>query len=306
LDFPDLGKLDVALEGGLISNRDKEKMNYGVYFYCNDRLVVKDWKERAVGYYVSQEAGVPHPDASLARVVISLDGPARAMPWNSSKDGINVNHKVFQEIQGHIVELSSHYTKASRRWKNEWNEKVFQHLEGKIEQTQIDSETTTRLRLPPAPEGAKHYATSIKNLNSGLIKAKPWTLGLIESMSATKLMRRQKFDTKNRIALILLDSNLEISFKEFIVNNRDKFPSSKYTDEFIKNIIDNRSDVIKHVSKFVDFSAQDIKKMENFYLKRNKIIHERATVGVSNEEVAIYEELVESVLRKLFNVRFPR
>lgn len=305
LNVADLGEIDVLLEAGLIRDRDPEAANYGVYVYCNDRLIVRDWKERAVGYYVSTEAGVPHPDASLARVIVSFSGPARAMPWNSSKNGINTTHRVFEAVQKRIVELSSHYTKASRRWKNDWDDKVYRHAKGQIEIATLDPGEKTRLRLPPAPKGAKHYSTSIKDLNAGLIDRKPWTLGLIEGMAASKLLSGQKFATRNRMALILLDSNLEIAFKEFIVNNRDKFPSKKYTDDFIKNLFKNRSDVISHVSNVVAISTEEKKKMESYYLKRNKLIHERATVDVSAEEVEIYRKLVEVILRKLFSVRFP-
>jgi hypothetical protein len=39
-----------------------------------------------------------------------------------------------------------------------------------------------------------------------------------------EIVQKQKFDTKNRIALILLDSNFEIALKEFIVHRPDLFP----------------------------------------------------------------------------------
>jgi len=87
---PESGKLlDVTLTGGLILDRNPETENYGVYFYCNHRLILKDLKVRDVGYHVSAEAGVPHPDASLCRVLVEFHGPAELMPWNSSKSGIN-------------------------------------------------------------------------------------------------------------------------------------------------------------------------------------------------------------------------
>jgi hypothetical protein len=63
-----------------------------VYVYCNHRLVVKELRSREVGYFVTSEAGVPHPDASLCRVSVRLQGPARLMPWNSTKSRINYAH----------------------------------------------------------------------------------------------------------------------------------------------------------------------------------------------------------------------
>src|SRR5262249_45217213 len=97
---PAQGKsLEVTLSGGLILDRDPEAENYGVYFYCNHRLIVKEFKTRDVGYFVSAEAGVPHPDASLCRVLIEFYGPAELMPWNSSKSGINFSHPAFTQIR---------------------------------------------------------------------------------------------------------------------------------------------------------------------------------------------------------------
>ncbi|MEQ9208953.1 MAG: hypothetical protein RLN96_03780, partial [Pseudomonadales bacterium] len=60
----------VEIVAGLIRDRDPELDNYGAYFYCNDRLIVKELKAREVGYFVSSEAGVPHPDASLCRAIV--------------------------------------------------------------------------------------------------------------------------------------------------------------------------------------------------------------------------------------------
>jgi hypothetical protein len=43
------GKLDVVITAGLILDRRPEDDNYGVYFYCKHRLVVKELKVRDVG-----------------------------------------------------------------------------------------------------------------------------------------------------------------------------------------------------------------------------------------------------------------
>jgi hypothetical protein len=45
-----------------------------VYFYCNNRLIAKEIKTRDVGYFVSAEAGVPHPNISLCRALVRLEG----------------------------------------------------------------------------------------------------------------------------------------------------------------------------------------------------------------------------------------
>ena len=47
-----------------------------------------------------------------------------------------------------------------------------------------------------------------------------------------------------------------------------------------------------------------IDKANHFYLMRNKIIHERASVGISDNDVSSYRETVQAVLKVLFNLRF--
>jgi hypothetical protein len=88
-------KLSASITGGLVRDRVPEANNYGVYFYCNDRLIVKELRTRDVGYLVSTEAGVPHPDASLCRVIVELNGSAILMPWTSNKTNINSDHITF-------------------------------------------------------------------------------------------------------------------------------------------------------------------------------------------------------------------
>ncbi len=103
--FDGYAPLRVEITAGLIRDRDPAKENYGVYIYCNDRLVCRDLKTRDVGYFVGSEAGVPHPDASLCRAIVRINGPARLMPWNSSKSGINADHAAFLAIRPTLISL---------------------------------------------------------------------------------------------------------------------------------------------------------------------------------------------------------
>jgi hypothetical protein len=93
------GVVRIEIEAGLIRDRDAVAENYGVYVYCNNRLVVKELRSREVGYFVGSEAGVPHADASLCRAIVRINGPAKLMPWNSSKTGINYSHTVTGHLK---------------------------------------------------------------------------------------------------------------------------------------------------------------------------------------------------------------
>ncbi|MEM0478048.1 MAG: hypothetical protein QXH32_02140 [Candidatus Caldarchaeum sp.] len=50
---------------------------------------------------------------------------------------------------------------------------------------------------------------------------KPWTRGLVEALKGVKIIRNSKLETRNRLALILLDSILEIAFKHFLIYERN-------------------------------------------------------------------------------------
>jgi hypothetical protein len=297
------GDVNVDITAGLIIDRLSERDNYGVYIYCNRRLIVKELKVREVGY-VTGQAGVPHSDASLCRVIVRLDGPAQAMPWNSSKSGINYSHQVFELIREQVVSLVSYFSSLSRRLRDDWDGTVFRHTSGSIEEVDREDARSGRLILPKLPRATRARAEQLRANNRSSVQSKPWTLGLVEGMAAVEIIRRQHLETKNRIALILLDSNFEIALKEFIVHREDIFPKSKYTEAFIGNLFGNRSDVIAHMTRHVTLLPDDIKKAQHYYLMRNKLIHERATTQITDIDVDIYQATVQRVLKTLFGLRF--
>ena len=305
---PESGKLlDVTLTGGLILDRNPETENYGVYFYCNHRLILKNLKVRDVGYFVSAEAGVPHPDASLCRVLIEFHGPAELMPWNSSKSGINFSHPAFTAIRRRVIDFTSYYSVLSRRLKNQWDSTVFSQTKGTIET--IDSAIALSSKKKVFPKPPRSHSPShieiLKERNKKLLSDEPWTLGLIEAMGVVELIGRQKYETRNRVALILLDSNFEIALKEFIVHRKDIFPSYKYKNEYLVKLFSNRTEVIKEVQVHANFPKTLLGKVHHYYEIRNNLIHQRATVLITDEQVEDYRETIERVLNKLFGAKFP-
>lgn len=306
ITIPELGEVIVKVSAGLILDRDPEGNNYGVYFYCNNRLVVKEWQTRDVGYFVSREAGVPHPDASLSRVIVWIEGPARAMPWNSSKSGIDTDHPIFHRIRPTIIELNSHYSSLSRRLKDRWDSAVFCHRTGSYEDVvQNVVGEVPRLNLPPLPRVHKTRVEHLRERNRKVISQSPWTLGLVESIAATDVVLNQRYDTKNRIALILLDSNFEIALKEFIVHRTDLFDPKKFTDKHFLELFSNRRDVVNLIEKTVpEISRTELDKANHFYSMRNKLIHERASTTVTDHDIQNYRECIQRILKILFNLRF--
>jgi len=298
-------QVQVDITAGLISDRNPDGENYGVYIYCNHRLIVKEVKTRDVGYFVTGEAGVPHFDASLCRAIVQIQGPAKLMPWNSSKSNINTAHPVFQQLRPTLIQLVSYFSSLSRRLRDEWDEETAAQTTGTIEQIAVAQITSgKRLNLPELPRVNKQQVEHLKTRKKKTLTDQPWTVGLVEAIAAVDVITRQHFDTKNRIALILLDSNFEIALKEFIVHRTDLFPSTAYDDTKIQQLFKNRTNVINEVTKHVKFSATLLNKVRHYYGLRNKLIHERATVGITDPDIANYRATVEQVLTILFKLRF--
>jgi hypothetical protein len=300
--------LNVDITGGLIVDRDPEGDNYGVYFICNNRLIVKELKVRDVGYFVPSEAGVPHPDASLSRVIVKFSGPAELMPWTSSKSGINYTHPAFLAVRRRIIDFSSYYTQVSRRLKSDWDDGVLKHTTGTVQELDpVEAESSKKkiLPKPPSTRQPTRYEQAVSS-NRKMMDENPWVVGLVEAMGLVDIVSGQKkFQTRNRAALILLDSNFEIALKEFITHNKTLFPVSKFGPVELAKLFMNRTNVITAVQAHVTLPTTLLKKINHYYDLRNNLIHQRATVAVTDAEVSDYRGVIEKVLKKLFSLKFP-
>lgn len=291
----------VEINAGLIRQKEPGKDDYGVYFYCNDRLITKEVKEKEVGY-ISGHAGIPHFDASLARIIVKLYGAARLMPWNSSKSAIVFSHQIFKGLQNFLIPVVTDYSSLSRRFKGQWDEKVFSYTTGEPEYVDInDVAKVKRSYLPPLPKVKKHRIDHLMVKNKQLLDDQPWTLGILEAIAAVDIICRQKLQTKNRIALLLLDSSFEIALKEFIVHTHQGLNLGGRT---LEQIFENRDEVIKIVRQKVTIHPTILDKIKHYQLLRNKLIHERATVDVTDPDIVNYMETIQHVLTLLFGMSF--
>jgi hypothetical protein len=305
VDLADIGRVNFDVTAGLIRDRDREGGNYGVYFYCNQRLIVKELKTREVGYFVTAEAGVPHFDSSLCRTIVRLQGPAKGMPWTSNKTGINFDHPLFKQISRTIIDLTSHFTRLSRRFREDWPNSVIRHDKGDIEIQRADEVTPAgRLLLPSLPREQRPRGVRHKGANEQQIDRQPWTLGLVEAFDAIDVIERQNLQTKNRFALILLDSNFEIAMKEVIVNRPKVFPPHEFTNKKISELSERRTEVIKAVRAKINIPDELIDKANYYYSIRNSLTHERATANPTDADIRGYTTVVQQLLRILFDLQF--
>lgn len=295
------GKIvEVEVTAGLTMESSPTTGEYGVYFYCNDRLIARALKSYDVGF-TRGLAGLPHPSLSLTRVIISLRGEAQSMPWNSSKSAINPNHNVFIALRDWLVQVVKDYASLSRRFEGAWSEKVFKYPKGEFVEVKIASFPLARKSyLPPLPKSKPRYGDRVKQANRKIAKEKPWTTGIYESIIAVDMIFNQKLEQKNRICLILLDSTLEIAFKEFLVNDS----GTTYNDAALLQLFRNRTSVQNEVIKYTMIDPKIWKKIDYYYNIRCKLIHERASIQITDSEIEDYREVVEEVLRQLFKLKF--
>jgi hypothetical protein len=274
----------VRAVAGLATESSPAGGEYGVYFYCNDRLVARGLKTFDVGF-AKGLAGKPHADISLARVIVSLNRPARLMPWNSSKSDINPSHEVFISLRSWLLQVVKDFTSLARRlskFEGGWPANVFAYTSGKaIAVTVEDFPSVNASYLPPLPESKPHYSKTIKKANKAIGDKKPWTIGLYESIIAVDWVLKQSLDQKNRIGLLLLDSTLEIAFKEYLVNDS----GDTYNDAKLLSLFSNRHEVHKEIRKYVKLAATDWQRIEHYYRLRCLLIHQKASVAVSDTDV---------------------
>lgn len=292
--------IQVELAAGLIQD-GSDTDEYGVYLYCNDRLVARGLKDHRVGF-ARGLAGLAHHEVSLVRVIISLRGEAQSMPWNSSKSDLNERHPVFVELRQFTIDLVKHFASLSRALRGTWDETVFPHRSGDVHVVAMKQFSAARkARLPPLPPQKPRYEKKARSANEPVHDAAPWTRGLTDGMIAVEMIFRSNLSERNRIALILLDSNLEIAFKEYIVNGTGTYVS----DSKITSLFSKRHLVHEEVKLSKPLTNRFWNRVTYYYDLRCKLVHERATVPISDASIEEFRKLVRHALSELFGLEFP-
>ena len=88
------------------------------------------------------------------------------------------------------------------------------------------------------------------------------------------------------------------------MHNTDIFPKRVYTEAKLQTLFINRTNVINEINPHVDLNPVWIVNAQHYYVMRNKLIHERATVDVPDADILNYKTTVQAVLRVLFGLKF--
>jgi hypothetical protein len=286
----------LSREGGSIGGE------WGVYVYCNKRLVARALRSPEVGFTTGL-AGVPHPRMSLARIIVQFDGPSKDMPWTSNKSALNYNQQIFRVVKDDIIQVVKTFTAVSKALQADFESEVAPYTTGQIQRTKLDEETPIKPSLmPKVPKQKVNFRDEALRLNQELAGRKPWVRGLYESVIAFEILGGQRrLRQRNRILLVILDSTLEIAFKEYLAYEMPQ----PLGDEKLTQLFKNRLDVHKEVEKFILPNDPIWKKVTYFYRLRCDLIHRRAGLTVTDEEIDDFRKITTKLLHEGFGIRFP-
>jgi hypothetical protein len=304
-DVPIKGDNPIKVEilGGLVSEEQVGEGEYGVYFYCNDRLILRADKSYDFGFS-SGLAGLPHPSLNVMRVFVYLNGNPEKMPWNSSKSGINFKKAIFKLIRERILQLVVYYSKLARKFQSDVHGNIYQYQSGVIEEKYVtDFTKPVKLNILPPPEKRDSYEKIVLEKNKDVAEKKPWVIGLYEGIIMTENIFETNFDQKNRFALIILDSTLEIAMKEYFV--KVVAVKRRLGASAIAGIIRNRTELERHIKNFTrKISVGDWALIDHYYKMRCNLIHHVATADVKDRDIKKHRKVVEKALNKFFGLEF--
>jgi hypothetical protein len=127
------------------------------------------------------------------------------------------------------------------------------------------------------------------------MKDAPWLLGIIEALKCVSLIRSSTLSTRNRLSLIMLDSTLEISLRQYLQNikkitldPKEHRPRFKLFDIAKKNI-----NVPVEVWDHLDY----------YWNTRNPQYHQDANISVPDTVYNEFAELICFMLDRMFNIK---
>lgn len=290
---------DVQLEvvAGLSNESSPASGEYGVYFYCNDRLVAPAMKSIDVGF-ARGLAGLPHPKISLTKVIVSMKGDAEAMPWNSSKSDISTNHHTFLALHKWLVNVVSDYARISRVWMGSWPDKVFAHQQGTLTELPIEAAIeANRSFLPDPPASRLRLPERVAKTNQKLARRKPWVVGLYEGVVAAVGVAKQPLDQSNWLALNLLDLTLTGALKAWLVHETEETLSDADLRKLLRELRPSA-----RLRELVPLPAERWEEIATLRRQVDMLTYGAATPVVRDDELAAAERLVKKVLKKLFKV----
>jgi hypothetical protein len=271
--------------------------NYGLDIFCNNRMILKDYKAPEIGF-TKGTLGSPHSAIAWFKGIVQIAGSNMDMPWNSTKSGLDVANPIFQPLKEKVTTLSKPYVQLSRRLGGNSKRQIAAYPSGQIEVVDLTSQEELVLSpkdIPDLPPGKKSEAEALLARNRRKVRDCPWTRALIENIYIVDLiMRKVKLENKNRFALILLDTCLEVAFRDYLF----RVTGVKFTRDQRKEL-SQRKNLISAVKAHSSLPKAIWDSVDYFYELRNSLYHEEASPEIPDSDMARFRQVVSKALRSL-------
>jgi hypothetical protein len=297
IETPD-GPVKFSIIGGLLAESAYSTGEYGVFFYCNDRLIEKAARSSEVGFRKG-EAGVPHHSHSAFRVIVSLNGPAKWMPWNSSKSRINYAHGTFEQIQGLICEVTKTYALLSKRLQSQWSDEIFPCKSGTVKKYKVaEISRVTNLPLPELPSVRPNYSSEISAINKNVVTEGRWRSKYIDSIVTLHSLQKQRSPFRNQMGVILAEGVFNLSLLDFIANEAkaqlDNCECSPARRNFLIDQVISRIDIPEETLK-------SIRRLGDIHFN----LMNDPSIEISDAELEEIRTALQVIYWKMFNIKFP-
>jgi hypothetical protein len=273
---------------------------YGFDIFCNNRMILKNCKDPEIGF-TRGALGYPHAAIAWFKGIVQVSGSNTDMPWNSTKSGLDLSNAIFQSLKNKILKLSKPYVQLSRRLAGDSKRQVAAFPRGHIETVNLTAQEEIRLSpgdIPQLPPGKRSPADALLNQNRSQIRKCPWARALVENIVVVDLiMQKIKLENKNRFALILLDTCLEVAFRDYLFRGSGIHFSREQRKEFIQ-----RKNLVSAVKDHSKLPPKIWKPLEFFYELRNSLYHETASPEITDTDIGNFRKLVGTVLRSLHGI----
>ncbi len=214
------------------------------------------------------------------------------MPWNSTKSGLDFSNPIISRLKADLLKLCTPYVQLSRRLIGDSEAQIAAHSQGTVETVDLTSRQDFVLKpeqMPSIPPKSRSEAERLLNLNKDRIREQPWTRALVENVYAADLILGKKLENKNRFGLLLLDSCLEIAFRDYLIRIKNV--------SVTKEQLSNRKTLVAMMKKNAPAFEEDIWKSLDFYYDlRCTLYHELASPEPTDTDIDHFRDLVSTML----------
>lgn len=283
---------------------------YGFDIICNGRLIAQNLRDPEIGFK-DGDLGNPHARFARFKGIISFEGPVGIMPWNSTKTGLDYSKQLFLKIRGRIVMHSKPYVRESSRMINNKGEEKDGYVHGPID-IKYHGDVENPVNDYPFPDPAPRTKDAAKKKEPVYIKKATQKYALkikreqiygsiIEGIDIANFVSRQeRFDSRNRQALIILDNTCELMLKKFLKEKKN-LSENDQIGYFKKNTF---NDLLSEAKGLVDdrFNDEAWELIKTNRVRRNELNHLNPDLTVSDNTIKQFRIILINLLGIFFGI----